>query len=65
VAGAGAELYPEALGTAQAPPYPLGGFLAALAAERLASGDALGPPHPVYLRRPDAVAPGAPKKVTA
>jgi tRNA threonylcarbamoyl adenosine modification protein YeaZ len=65
VVGAGAGLYPEALGQSDAPPYPYGGFLAALAAERMAAGATLDPPRPIYLRRPDAVVPGAPKRVTA
>jgi tRNA threonylcarbamoyl adenosine modification protein YeaZ len=65
VAGAGAGLYPDLLGRSDAPPYPYAGFLAALAAERIAAGEALGPPRPIYLRRPDAVVPGAPKRVTA
>jgi tRNA threonylcarbamoyl adenosine modification protein YeaZ len=66
VVGAGAQLYPDLLGDgAGAPPYPYAGALAALAAERLAQGVPLAPPRPIYLRRPDAVVPGAPKKVTA
>jgi tRNA threonylcarbamoyl adenosine modification protein YeaZ len=65
VVGAGVDIYPDILGSSAAPPYPYAGFLAALAAERLAAGETLGPPRPIYLRRPDAVVPGAPKKVTA
>ncbi|MEV4011309.1 tRNA (adenosine(37)-N6)-threonylcarbamoyltransferase complex dimerization subunit type 1 TsaB [Nonomuraea angiospora] len=65
VVGAGAGLYPEILGESDAPPYPYAGALAALAAERLAQGTPLDPPRPIYLRRPDAVVPGAPKRVTA
>ncbi|NUS41418.1 MAG: tRNA (adenosine(37)-N6)-threonylcarbamoyltransferase complex dimerization subunit type 1 TsaB, partial [Terrabacter sp.] len=65
VVGAGAALYPDVLGRSDAPPYPYAGALAALAAERLAAGTPLDPPRPIYLRRPDAVVPGAPKKVTA
>ncbi|MGN9836535.1 tRNA (adenosine(37)-N6)-threonylcarbamoyltransferase complex dimerization subunit type 1 TsaB [Nonomuraea sp. H19] len=66
VVGAGAELYPEILGQSRdVPPYPYAGALAALAAERLAKGIPLDPPRPIYLRRPDAVVPGAPKRVTA
>lgn len=65
VAGAGAGLYPEAFGQAREPAYPYAGFLAALAAERLAAGTPLDPPRPIYLRRPDAVVPGALKRVTA
>ncbi|TDD20389.1 tRNA (adenosine(37)-N6)-threonylcarbamoyltransferase complex dimerization subunit type 1 TsaB [Nonomuraea diastatica] len=66
VVGAGAALYPEIYGNrSDVPPYPDAGALAALAAERLAEGAPLDPPRPIYLRRPDAVAPGAPKRVTA
>ncbi|PZG14810.1 tRNA (adenosine(37)-N6)-threonylcarbamoyltransferase complex dimerization subunit type 1 TsaB [Nonomuraea aridisoli] len=66
VVGAAATLYPDVLGDgAGAPPYPYAGALAALAAERLAAGVPLDPPRPIYLRRPDAVVPGAPKRVTA
>ncbi|MFB4282987.1 MULTISPECIES: tRNA (adenosine(37)-N6)-threonylcarbamoyltransferase complex dimerization subunit type 1 TsaB [unclassified Nonomuraea] len=66
VVGAGAQLYADLLGGGgDAPPYPYAGALAALAAERLAQGIPLDPPRPIYLRRPDAVAPGAPKRVTA
>jgi hypothetical protein len=31
----------------------------------MAAGVTLDPPRPIYLRRPDAVVPGAPKRVTA
>ncbi|WP_327087661.1 tRNA (adenosine(37)-N6)-threonylcarbamoyltransferase complex dimerization subunit type 1 TsaB [Nonomuraea sp. NBC_01738] len=62
---AGPDLYPGILGETVAPPYPLAGFLAALAAERLAAGQPLDEPRPIYLRRPDAVEPKAPKRVTA
>ncbi|MEO3799137.1 tRNA (adenosine(37)-N6)-threonylcarbamoyltransferase complex dimerization subunit type 1 TsaB [Nonomuraea sp. B1E8] len=66
VVGAGAALYPEILGNgSDVPPYPSAGALAALAAGRLAEGAPLDPPRPIYLRRPDAVVPGAPKRVTA
>jgi tRNA threonylcarbamoyl adenosine modification protein YeaZ len=68
VVGAGAGMYQEVLGAdrvvAGAPEYPFAGALAALAARRLAEGE-LDPPQPIYLRRPDARVPGAPKKVTA
>ncbi|MGR6924044.1 tRNA (adenosine(37)-N6)-threonylcarbamoyltransferase complex dimerization subunit type 1 TsaB [[Actinomadura] parvosata] len=66
VVGAGAQLYPDLLGGGRdLPLYPYAGALAALAAERLAAGVPLDPPRPIYLRRPDAVVPGAPKRVTA
>ncbi|MCG5217186.1 tRNA (adenosine(37)-N6)-threonylcarbamoyltransferase complex dimerization subunit type 1 TsaB [Streptosporangium sp. KLBMP 9127] len=63
--GAGARLYAPDRLAENAPDYPFAGALAALAAERLAAGDELGPARPIYLRRPDAKVPGAPKKVTA
>ncbi|MGP3914832.1 tRNA (adenosine(37)-N6)-threonylcarbamoyltransferase complex dimerization subunit type 1 TsaB [Nonomuraea sp. 10N515B] len=65
VVGAGADLYPDVFGQSDAPLYPYAGALASLAAERLAEGTPLDPPRPIYLRRPDAVVPGAPKRVTA
>ncbi|MGW4473922.1 tRNA (adenosine(37)-N6)-threonylcarbamoyltransferase complex dimerization subunit type 1 TsaB [Nonomuraea sp. NPDC004354] len=65
VVGAGATLYPQVLGETDAPPYPYGRFMAALAAERLAAGVPLEQPRPIYLRRPDATIPKPPKKVTA
>ncbi|MFC5815663.1 tRNA (adenosine(37)-N6)-threonylcarbamoyltransferase complex dimerization subunit type 1 TsaB [Nonomuraea harbinensis] len=65
VVGAGAGLYPGVLGPAREPAYPHAGFLAALAAERIAAGVPLDEARPIYLRRPDAAVPGAPKRVTA
>lgn len=60
VAGAGARLYPDAFPTAVGPEYPRAADLAvAVAAGR---ADVL-PPDPLYLRRPDARPPGAPKPV--
>ncbi|MFB9967344.1 tRNA (adenosine(37)-N6)-threonylcarbamoyltransferase complex dimerization subunit type 1 TsaB [Sinosporangium siamense] len=69
VAGAGAALYRDVIGAGRvvdtAPHYPFAGTLASLAVERLTTpGVTLDPPLPIYLRRPDAVVPGAPKKVT-
>jgi tRNA threonylcarbamoyl adenosine modification protein YeaZ len=58
--GLGAELYPDAFPDARPPRYPsaveLGAFVAA--------GGATLPPDPLYLRRPDAVEPGARKRAT-
>lgn len=66
--GAGAQLYPDVLGTGAAaghePAHPSAGALARLVAERLAGGGELLPPVPLYLRRPDAVAPGPRKRVS-
>ncbi|MGV9775806.1 tRNA (adenosine(37)-N6)-threonylcarbamoyltransferase complex dimerization subunit type 1 TsaB [Streptosporangium sp. NPDC003464] len=77
--GAGARMYAEVVGPsrlADAPQYPSAGALAALAAEQLVGSDVrevvesgthpvLSLPHPIYLRRPDAQVPSAPKKVSA
>jgi tRNA threonylcarbamoyl adenosine modification protein YeaZ len=60
VVGHGAALYPDALGPALEPAYPSAGLLAALVASGAVSG---GEPRPLYLRRPDAVAPGPRKSV--
>jgi tRNA threonylcarbamoyl adenosine modification protein YeaZ len=61
VAGEGAVLYPEAFPDAREPRLPSAGWLARAVAEELAE---LHDPDPMYLRRPDAVAPGAPKRVS-
>lgn len=61
VAGEGAVLYPDAFPDARAPQQPGAGWLARAVAEELAE---LHDPEPMYLRRPDAVAPGAPKRVS-
>jgi tRNA A37 threonylcarbamoyladenosine modification protein TsaB len=61
VAGRGALLYPEALGTGLdgVPPDPTAADLARLAVR---GEPYLVEPRPMYLRRPDAV-PGTPKRV--
>lgn len=61
VVGEGALLYPEALPRATGPARPSAGWLARVVIEGLAEVTAA---EPLYLRRPDAVAPGAPKKVS-
>jgi tRNA threonylcarbamoyl adenosine modification protein YeaZ len=61
VAGEGAVLYPDAFPQGRAPALPSAGWLARTVAEELAE---LRDPEPLYLRRPDAVAPGAPKRVS-
>jgi tRNA threonylcarbamoyladenosine biosynthesis protein TsaB len=61
VAGEGAGLYPEAFPHGHAPALPSAGWLARAVAEELAE---LHDPEPMYLRRPDAIAPGAPKRVS-
>ncbi len=59
--GYGAELYPDAFPDARAPRYPSAAELGAF----VAAGGATLPPDPLYLRRPDAVEPGARKRATA
>lgn len=64
VVGQGAVLYPEAFPDARGPEHVAAGALAALAAERLAAGQELLDPQPLYLRRPDAQVPKNYKVVT-
>jgi len=59
--GAGALLYPDAFGSAHRPDHPRAGTLGRLVVR--ADVDIL-PADPLYLRRPDAVEPGARKAVT-
>lgn len=61
VAGEGGALYPDDFPHAVGPTWPSAGWLARAAAEGTAE---LTEPDPRYLRRPDAVAPGAPKRVS-
>jgi tRNA threonylcarbamoyladenosine biosynthesis protein TsaB len=61
VVGEGGELYPEAFPDRRDPTLPSAGWLARAVAEELAE---LHDPEPMYLRRPDAVAPGLPKRVS-
>lgn len=63
-AGQGALLYPAELGPPIEPGYPSAAVLASLAAERIAGGEPMLAPEPMYLRRPDARIPGPPKRVT-
>jgi tRNA threonylcarbamoyl adenosine modification protein YeaZ len=60
-AGEGGRLYPDAFPAAREPELPSAGWLARAVVEELAE---LHDPEPMYLRRPDAVAPGAPKRVS-
>ncbi|MDE3720629.1 tRNA (adenosine(37)-N6)-threonylcarbamoyltransferase complex dimerization subunit type 1 TsaB [Nocardiopsis sp. N85] len=64
--GDGARMYADVFGEAASAPepvYPDAAAMAELALYRLHRGEALPEPTPLYLRRPDAVVPGAPKKV--
>ena len=61
VVGEGAVLYPDAFPHAAGPTMPSAGWLARVIAEERVE---LHDPEPLYLRRPDAAAPGAPKRVS-
>jgi tRNA threonylcarbamoyl adenosine modification protein YeaZ len=61
VVGEGAVLYPEAFPHAAGPTMPSAGWLARVIAEERVE---LHDPEPLYLRRPDAATPGAPKRVS-
>jgi tRNA threonylcarbamoyladenosine biosynthesis protein TsaB len=61
VVGEGGALYPEAFPHRTGPAAPSAGWLARVVAEARAE---LLEPEPLYLRRPDAVAPGKPKRVS-
>ena len=65
IAGAGAELHADAWPGLDRRPgrYPDPVALVGLARERVESGAPADPLTPLYLRRPDAVVPGAPKAV--
>jgi tRNA threonylcarbamoyl adenosine modification protein YeaZ len=66
-AGQGPVLYPELLPEGLEPAFPAAAALCRIAVAALADGDpdkTLLPPEPLYLRRPDAREPGAPKRVT-
>ena len=64
VAGEGARLYPDVLPWGREPLYPDAGSLCGIVAGRLVAGAGLLPAEPLYLRRPDAREPGAPKRVS-
>ncbi|WP_084151860.1 tRNA (adenosine(37)-N6)-threonylcarbamoyltransferase complex dimerization subunit type 1 TsaB [Nocardioides halotolerans] len=61
VVGEGAVLYPDAFPHAAGPRLPSAGWLARVITEERAE---LHDPEPLYLRRPDAAAPGTPKRVS-
>ncbi|MDN0195166.1 tRNA (adenosine(37)-N6)-threonylcarbamoyltransferase complex dimerization subunit type 1 TsaB [Streptomyces sp. S.PNR 29] len=62
--GAGALLYPGTFPKAHEPEHVSAAALARLAAEKLAAGEELPAPRPLYLRRPDAQVPKNYKVVT-
>ncbi|HEY1488165.1 MAG TPA: tRNA (adenosine(37)-N6)-threonylcarbamoyltransferase complex dimerization subunit type 1 TsaB, partial [Micromonosporaceae bacterium] len=66
IAGDGAHLYADVfrLPVLDQPRYPSAGDLAGVAAERIRSRAPSDPLTPLYLRRPDAVEPGARKPVS-
>lgn len=66
VAGEGALLYPSWLPNGTGPTYPAAATLCRMVTTALAAGETgrLLPPEPLYLRRPDAREPGAPKRVS-
>jgi len=67
VAGDGPRLYPDLLTAGPGPAFPAAATLCRVVAAALAAGEQdsrLLPPEPLYLRRPDAREPGAPKRVT-
>lgn len=62
--GAGALLYPGTFPKAHEPEHVSASALASLAVRKLAAGEELPPPRPLYLRRPDAQVPKNYKVVT-
>lgn len=62
--GRGPLIYPESLPHGREPLDVSAGVLADLAALRVAAGEEM-PTEPLYLRRPDAAAPGVPKSALA
>ncbi len=62
-AGEGALIYQGLLGDPIPPRYPSAATAAISCAKRLTRGESLPPAEPLYLRRPDARVPGAPKSV--
>ncbi len=59
VVGEGGELYPDAFPNRVGPRRPSAGWMATAVTEGVVE---ILPPEPLYLRRPDAVAPGRPKR---
>jgi tRNA threonylcarbamoyl adenosine modification protein YeaZ len=65
VAGEGGHAWPGLFGEPIPPRYPSAATAVLFCAKRLAAGGPLPPAEPLYLRRPDARVPGAPKSVLA
>ncbi|MGQ0625384.1 MAG: tRNA (adenosine(37)-N6)-threonylcarbamoyltransferase complex dimerization subunit type 1 TsaB [Sporichthyaceae bacterium] len=63
--GQGPVLYPHSFPDARAPLHPDPVVLAAIVEATLSAGEATTAPQPLYLRRPDAVEPGARKRAGA
>lgn len=63
VVGQGAVLYPDAFPAGREPVHASAAALAELAVRRMAAGEPLLDPLPLYLRRPDARTPGPRKRV--
>ena len=61
VVGAGAQLYPEHFAGARGPRFPSAAILCDIVVRRRFE---LLTPEPLYLRRPDALEPGKPKRVS-
>jgi tRNA threonylcarbamoyl adenosine modification protein YeaZ len=65
VAGEGPAKYPGSFPDPASPLLPSAAALASLAVARLRDGGEILPPHPLYLRRPDAVEPAVNKPVSS
>lgn len=64
VVGAGATPFADRFADVRGPQLPSAGALGRLAVTRLAAGEALLPPTPLYLRRPDVTLSSGPKPVS-
>lgn len=61
--GAGATPFADQFVDVREPALPAAGAMGLLASQRISAGEALLPPDPLYLRRPDVAAATAPKSV--
>lgn len=64
VAGEGPLLHAELAGEPITPRFPSAAQLAGISVQRFSAGTPASPAEPLYLRRPDAMEPGRPKRVT-